>query len=177
MTFTGTRIDLARLAGACFGITAPEPLRPVAEALVVEMGADPQWVDEEYRLLYHAALAGGANHLVTLVAQAADLLGVAGVEEPSRLLGPLLGAALDNALRSGDHALTGPVARGDAKTVGAHVAAIGEVSPQAAAAYVAMARLTADRALAAGLLDPGRAAGLLDVLRRGHPFEPAQDDR
>ncbi len=177
MTFTGTRVDLARLAGACFGITAPEPLRPVAEALVVEMGADPQWVAEEHRVLYHAALANAANHLVTLVAQSADLLAVAGVENPSRLLGPLLGAALDNALRSGDHALTGPVARGDSGTVAAHVAAIAAQSPPAAAAYVAMARLTADRALAAGLLDSARAADLLDVLRRGHPFERAEEDR
>jgi predicted short-subunit dehydrogenase-like oxidoreductase (DUF2520 family) len=170
MTFTGTRVDLARLAGACFGITAPEPLRPVAEALVVEMGADPQWVSEEHRLLYHAALAGGANHLVTLIAQAAELLAVAGVENPPRLLGPLLSAALDNVLRSGDHALTGPVARGDAETVAAHVQAIAVASPQAAAAYVAMARLTADRALAAGLLDSNQAVGLLEVLRRSHPF-------
>jgi predicted short-subunit dehydrogenase-like oxidoreductase (DUF2520 family) len=174
MTFTGTRVDLARLAGACFGITAPEPLRPVAEALVVEMGADPQWVAEEHRVLYHAALANSANHLVTLVAQSADLLAVAGVENPSRLLGPLLGAALDNALRSGDHALTGPVARGDSGTVGAHVTAIAGQSPEAAAAYVAMARLTADRALAAGLLDSTRAADLLEVLRRRHPFERAE---
>ena len=34
---------------------------------------------------------------------------------------PLLSAALDNALRSGDAALTGPVARGDAGTVAAHL--------------------------------------------------------
>ena len=47
MTFTGRREDLARLAGACFGITAPDPLRPIGEALVVEMGGDPQWVEEE----------------------------------------------------------------------------------------------------------------------------------
>jgi predicted short-subunit dehydrogenase-like oxidoreductase (DUF2520 family) len=170
MTFTGTRIDLARLAGACFGVTAPEPLRPVAEALVLEMGADPQWVAEEARALYHAALANGANHLVTLVAQSADLLAAAGVENPSRLLGPLLGAALDNALRTGDAALTGPVSRGDAGTVGEHVAQVGRVSAEAAAAYVAMARLTADRALAAGRLDAAAAEALLDVLNRRHPF-------
>jgi predicted short-subunit dehydrogenase-like oxidoreductase (DUF2520 family) len=175
MTFTGTRVDLARLAGACFGITAPIQLRPVAEALVLEMGADPQWVAEEHRLLYHAALANGANHLVTLVAQSAELLGLVGVENPARLLGPLLGAALDNALRAGDRALTGPVARGDASTVAAHVEAIGATSPQAAAAYVAMARLTADRALAAGMLGPADAAGLLEVLRRAHPFEATAD--
>src|SRR5690349_13697271 len=39
MTFTGRPEDVARLTGACFGVTAPEPLRPIAEALVVEMGA------------------------------------------------------------------------------------------------------------------------------------------
>jgi predicted short-subunit dehydrogenase-like oxidoreductase (DUF2520 family) len=167
MTFTGRPEDLARLTGACFGMTAPEPLRPIAEALVVEMGADPQWVDEEARPLYHAALAGGANHLATLVNESVDLLRRCGVAEPERLLGPLLGASLDNALRSGDAALTGPVARGDAGTVAAHVAVLREVSPDTAAAYVAMARLTADRAMAAGLLKPEAAEALLDVLAGG----------
>jgi predicted short-subunit dehydrogenase-like oxidoreductase (DUF2520 family) len=164
MTFTGTSVDLTRLAGCAFGVTAPDALRPIAEALVVELGGEPQWVPEYARALYHAALASGANHLVTLVAQSADLLRLAGVEEPSRMLGPLLGAALDNALRSGDRALTGPVARGDARTVAAHVRELSRVSPDAVAAYKAMARLTADRALAAGMLDPAKAEALLDVL-------------
>jgi predicted short-subunit dehydrogenase-like oxidoreductase (DUF2520 family) len=164
MTFTGRREDIARLVGCSFGVTAPEPLHPIAEALVVEMGGEPQWVEEDRRALYHAALANGANHLTTLVAESLDLLRQCGVQDPSRLLAPLLGAALDNALRSGDAALTGPVARGDAGTVAAHVAELRRVSPQALAAYVAMARLTADRALAAGLLRPEAAETLLDVL-------------
>jgi len=164
MTFAGTPVDLARLAGCSFGVTAPEPLRPVAEALVVEMGGEPQWVREEARALYHAALAGGANHLVTLVAESMDLLRRSGVEAPARMLGPLLGAALDNALRYADHGLTGPVVRGDAGTVAAHVRELGKVSREAVAAYVAMARLTADRALAAGLLRPEAAEALLDAL-------------
>jgi predicted short-subunit dehydrogenase-like oxidoreductase (DUF2520 family) len=164
MTFTGTSVDLERLSGASFGVTAPESLRPVAEALVIEMGAEPVWVPEEMRTLYHAALANGANHLVTLVAQSADLLRAAGVDEPMRMHAPLLGAALDNTLRGGDAALTGPVARGDAGTVAAHLDALRRAAPEAVPAYVAMARLTADRALAAGRLDPARAAALLDVL-------------
>ena len=162
MTFTGTEVDLQRLAGACFGVTAPEELRLAAEALVIEMGAEPVWVDEAARPLYHAALAVGANHLVTLLAQSADMLRHAGVEEPSRLLGPLAGAALDNALRRGDGALTGPVARGDAGTVAAHLATLD--TPESVAAYVAMSRLTAVRALAAGVLSAERAEALLDVL-------------
>ena len=167
MTFTGRPEDLTRLAGACFGVTAPEPLRPIADALVLEMGGDPQEVAEEKRVLYHAALAGGANHLSTLVNQSVDLLRQCGVTEPERMLAPLLGAALDNALRSGDAAMTGPVARGDAGTVAAHLRELRTVSPDAVGAYVAMARLTAGRALAAGLLKPAAAEELLDVLAEG----------
>ena len=164
MTFTGRPDDVDRLAGICFGVTSPDPLRPVAEALVVEMGGEPVWIPEDRRALYHAALASGANHLVTLVVESMDLLGQSGVENPSRMLGPLLGAALDNALRLGLKGLTGPVARGDAGTVADHVAELGRVSPEARGAYVALARLTADRALAAGMLKPAEAERLLDVL-------------
>lgn len=167
MTFTGTSIDLDRLGGCIFGVTVPPTLAPIADALVLEMGGEPVHVLEERRGLYHAALAHAANHLVTLVTSSADLLRASGVDQPARVLEPLLSAALDNALREGDAALTGPVARGDAGTVAAHVAAIGEVSPQARAAYVALARLTAERALDAGLLDAVRAEPLLDVLGDG----------
>ena len=164
MTLTGTSLDLERLSGAPFGVTAPEALRPIAEALVVEMGGEPVWVPEASRALYHAALANGANHLVTLVSQSLDLLGSAGIEEPARLLSPLLYAALDNSLRQGDQALTGPVVRGDASTVAAHIGVIGQISPEARNAYIALARLTADRALDAGTLNPANAAPLLEVL-------------
>jgi len=167
MTFTGRGDDVDRLSGTCFGVTAPEVLRPAAEALVIEMGGEPVFIAEEHRGLYHAALAGAANHLITLVTEAEDLLRAAGVADPARLLGPLLSASLDNALRFGDAGLTGPVARGDAETVAAHVAALEaepSASPAAVAAYLAMARLTADRALATGLLKPADAERLLGVL-------------
>ncbi|MFJ6047757.1 MULTISPECIES: Rossmann-like and DUF2520 domain-containing protein [unclassified Streptomyces] len=164
MTFTGTEVDVQRLAGCSFGVTAPDELRLAAEALVIEMGGEPEWIAEENRPLYHAALALGANHLVTLVAQSMELLAKAGVEHPDRMLGPLLGAALDNALRSGDAALTGPVARGDAGTVAAHVSELRRHAPAAVSGYLAMARTTADRALAHGLLKPELAEDLLGVL-------------
>jgi predicted short-subunit dehydrogenase-like oxidoreductase (DUF2520 family) len=164
MTFTGRPDDVDKLAGICFGVTAPPALRPAAEVLVMEMGGEPVFIAEEDRPLYHAALAGGANHLVTLVVQAADLLARAGVGQPGRMLGPLLSAALDNALRLGDAGLTGPVARGDAETVQGHVEALREAAPEALAAYLALARLTATRALAAGTLTAPSAQLLLDVL-------------
>ncbi|XTP08404.1 Rossmann-like and DUF2520 domain-containing protein [Streptomyces albus subsp. chlorinus] len=164
MTFTGTAVDVQRLSGCSFGVTAPEELRLAAQALVIEMGGEPEWVAEESRPLYHAALALGANHLVTLVNQAMELLRTTGVQAPDRMLGPLLGAALDNALRFGDAALTGPVARGDAGTVAAHVNELRRNAPHTLAGYLAMARATADRALDHGLLKPELAEDLLDVL-------------
>ena len=164
MTFTGRRDDLDKLAGSPFGVTAPDALRPVAEVLVMEMGGEPVFIDDARRELYHAALASSANHLVTLVNQATDLLRQAGVEQPARMLSPLLYAALDNALRLGDDALTGPVARGDADTVASHIAALRQAAPEALPAYLALARLTADRALASGTLAAPDAQRLLAVL-------------
>ena len=164
MTFTGTSVDLARLEDCPFGVTTLEQVRPVAEALVVEMGGEPVWVPEESRALYHAAVSFGANYLMAVVRESIDLLARAGMEHPEHLMAPLLSASLDNALRHGDGALTGPVARGDAATVGEHMRQLNLASPEAAAAYQALARLTADRAMAAGLLAPADAERLLDVL-------------
>ncbi len=168
MTFTGRSDDLPRMRGICFGITAPDQLRAVAEALVIEMEGEPVFIAEENRALYHAGLASAANHLVTLVTESCDLLRAAGAADPARMLSPLLFAALDNALRLGDAGLTGPVARGDAGTVAGHLEALRDTAPEALAVYVALARLTADRALAAGLLAPPDAERLLDVLSGAH---------
>jgi len=168
MTVTGRPGDIDRLSGVSFGVTAPQALLPVAQALVIEMGGDPVVIAEENRGLYHAALATASNHLITLIAEASDLLRNAGVSDPSRMLGPLLSASLDNALRLGIAGLTGPVARGDAGTVASHLDAMRRAAPPAAVtAYVAMARLTADRAIAAGMLKPQDAEYLLDVLSGG----------
>jgi len=164
MTFTGTAADLDRLPGTSFGVTVNEPERPLAEALVRRLGGVPVPVAEAARPLYHAALVVGANHLVTLVNEAADLLRRAGAEQPGAVLRPLLQAALDNALAAGDAALTGPVSRGDAGTVAGHLRTLAEQAPDAVPGYAALARLTAGRALAAGRLSPAQAGPLLDVL-------------
>jgi predicted short-subunit dehydrogenase-like oxidoreductase (DUF2520 family) len=173
MTFTGTAADLDRLAGVSFGVTAPADLRGTAEALVGDLGGVVEWIEEEQRPLYHAALAHGANHLATLVAEAMDRLRDAGVHEPARVLAPLLGAALDNSLRLGDAALTGPVSRGDAGTVRKHLQALDAVAPGSVPPYLALARRTADRVIAAGRLRPIDAEPLLDVLRDAQAKERA----
>ncbi len=167
MTFTGTSIDLNRLSACPFGVTTHQTLRPVAETLVMEMGGEPVWVPEESRGLYHAALTFGANNLMTLVNQTSELLEFAGISNPEALVAPLLSASLDNALRNGDNALTGPIARGDAGTVREHLRVLAQFDPAVTQAYRSMARLTAVRALASGVLQPRVAEELLAVLADG----------
>ena len=164
MTFTGTDVDLARLPGCVYGVTATEATEQLARDLVADLGGSIVWVAEEHRTLYHAGLAHGANHLVTLVTQAMDLLRASGAEDPAGTLRPLLTAALDNALSYGGAALTGPIVRGDVETVRAHLADIAVSAPETLESYVVMARATANRAVLDGRLLPIRAATLVGVL-------------
>ncbi len=165
MTFTGTALDLPRLTGCSFGVTADQPLTvAMAQTVVADLGGRLVWVPEDKRTLYHAGLAHGANHLVTLVSQAMALLRESGATDPAATLRPLLTAALDNALSMGDDALTGPIVRGDVETVRAHLAAIGATQPGTLESYVAMARATANTAVLDGRLLPIRAAKLIGIL-------------
>ena len=164
MTFTGTTLDLDRLDGCVFGLTAGRAEREFAESLVADLGGRPMWVPEEMRTLYHAALAHGANHLVTLVSEAMEMLAAAGSDDPAGTLRPLLSAALDNALEQGDAALTGPIVRGDLNTVRAHLAEIAGNAPQAMASYVALGRATLARAVTDGRVLPIRAIKINEVL-------------
>lgn len=124
MTFTGTAQDLPRLIGCPMAVTAEETFLPVAAALVVELGGEAVVLAEADRPLYHAALAHGANHLVVLVDQARESLERLGFEDPGAYLRPLLEAALEESLRRGAKALTGPVMRGDSGTIAAHLGAL-----------------------------------------------------
>ncbi len=168
MTFTGTEVDLDRLDGCVFGVTSEPAERAFADELVAALGGRPMWIPEDKRTLYHASLAHGANHLVTLVAQAMELLRAAGVEDQglcsADTLRPLLTAALDNALAAGDAALTGPIVRGDVNTVRAHVREVEANAPHTLPSYVAMARATLDRVVTDGRVLPIRAAAISRVL-------------
>lgn len=162
MTFTGYSIDLARLDGCPWAVTVDALALPIAQALVVELGGEPFVIDEAARPLYHAALAHGANHLVTLVSGALQALESAGVEDPARVASPLLHAALERALSEGARGLTGPVVRGDAGTVVAHLNALG-ADPDlgdVTEAYSTLAQLTAKMAAREGMMRPDIAVQL-----------------
>ncbi|QWW20777.1 DUF2520 domain-containing protein [Schaalia sp. 19OD2882] len=167
MTFTGTSMDVARLEGTPFAVTASPMVLPIAQALVVEMGGEPVEVAEGDRIAYHAGLAHGANFLTVIVLQALETLRQAGIDQPGGFVEPLFRAALDRALREGTAAISGPVPRGDAGTVAEHVSALSHLEDLPGTVldtYAFMTRQTVRMLVDAGRLDRSAADALLAAL-------------
>ena len=99
MAFTGTSVDLGALVGSYFAVTAPGPVLPIGQALVVEMGGEPVVVDEEDRGEWAEAVATATSFSSAIVDQASTILASIGIEAPGRVLGPLVRSSVENALR------------------------------------------------------------------------------
>ncbi|WP_166868600.1 MULTISPECIES: DUF2520 domain-containing protein [unclassified Salinibacterium] len=98
MSFTGTSIDLMRLHECWCAVTAPAPVLPIAQALVVELGAEPVVIAEADRPRYGAAIAAIRGLSSGVVADVVSTLRDAGVEQPGRLIGALMRSAIEDAL-------------------------------------------------------------------------------
>lgn len=147
-----------RFDGVTFGVTCREDLRQWCERFVGNLGGTALFLTEEQRPLYHAALVMASNFAVSLAGDGADLLG------GYQIMVPLLRATVENIAAHGpDDALTGPVVRGDAGTVRAHLDAL---PPHLTEVYVVNARRALARAVAAGRLDAAGAKRIEDVLAR-----------
>jgi predicted short-subunit dehydrogenase-like oxidoreductase (DUF2520 family) len=123
-----------QLEGAYAAVTGD---REVGDGLARELGMTPFSLADEAKPIYHAASAFASNYLVTLTQVAIGLMEHAGIDRDlaRRALRPLQERTLEVA----DRPPTGPIARGDADTVAAHMEAIGaELAPL----YAALGRAT-----------------------------------
>lgn len=100
LPFTGTSMDLVRLRESYCAVTAPTPVLPIGQALVVEMGAEPIVVAEGDRAAYAEAIATATSFSTAIVAQSVALLNDIGVDAPGAVLGPLVRASVENALQA-----------------------------------------------------------------------------
>jgi predicted short-subunit dehydrogenase-like oxidoreductase (DUF2520 family) len=131
-------------AGAAVAGTTPRA-EATARALAQELGMHPFAVAAEDRAAYHAAASIAANFLTTVEEAAERLAATAGV--PRSALVPLVRAAVENwAALGGRDALTGPIVRGDERTVARQRAAIAERTPELVGLFDALADATRDLA-------------------------------
>jgi predicted short-subunit dehydrogenase-like oxidoreductase (DUF2520 family) len=138
--------DAATFAGAGAAVAGSSPaMLDLARALAQRLGMRSIEIAPEDRTAYHAAASIASNFLVTLEAAAERLAGTVGMEREDLL--PLIRATVENWGRlGGERALTGPVARGDERTVAAQRQAIAERAPDLLALFDTM--VDATRALA-----------------------------
>lgn len=101
IVFTGTSLDLSRLADAVCAVTAPAPVLPIAQALVVELGAEPVVVAERDRAAYAEAVATATAFSASIVSQSLAILAGIGIEHPSGIVAPLIRSTVEEALRTG----------------------------------------------------------------------------
>jgi predicted short-subunit dehydrogenase-like oxidoreductase (DUF2520 family) len=143
MTVTRAGADFRGAGAAVSGTT--QRARSLAATLAESLGMHPVEVADEDRIAYHAAASMASNFLVTLEAAAEELARSAGIER--ELLVPLVRATVDNWAALGPQgALTGPVARGDVRTVDAQRAALADRTPELLGLFDALVEAT--RALA-----------------------------
>ena len=110
------------------------------------LGGSPVHIRGGKKILYHAAAALAAGHVLALLEAATQLLCSVGMNrtEATRALLPLTRQVLDNFERIGPRAAwTGPLARGDYKIVESHLRALHDSREEVALAYEALNRLAA----------------------------------
>jgi predicted short-subunit dehydrogenase-like oxidoreductase (DUF2520 family) len=134
-TFTRSR-GAEQLDGAWAAVSGEsDEARARGRELALTLGLRPFDLDDGARSLYHAGAAVASNYLVTLHRAASRLFEAAGA--PPEALVPLMTRTIENGFD-----LTGPIARGDWDTVGAHVRAIHAEAPDLEPMYVALAEAT-----------------------------------
>lgn len=165
-SFVDPARDAATLAGTVCGLSAEGLARAQALLLCERLGARVQELDEQGRVLWHAAASHAANHLVALLDQAVAIMGAAGVppDRARAALLPLQSSTLGNlAEHSCADALTGPIVRGDVEVVRRHVESLAGCPSDVRLAYHALGRRAAALARARGL-DEETIARLLAAL-------------
>ncbi len=157
--------DPSVLIGSAAGLDGGARAVESGQWLAHRLGMVPVVVDPNRKAIYHAALSVASNFTVTLAALAHDLLHHAGVEKPGAVVAPLLRGTVANlAGLSPEHALTGPIVRGDASTVERHLSTIADVAPHALPTYCALGVETVRIAHASGRLNARDADVLLSLL-------------
>lgn len=125
----------ASFRGAVVGVDATTPsLRRRLASLARALGARPKRVSDSQRALYHAAAVFASNYVDALLGTAVELLKLAGWSEHEATSGllPLTEGVLATVRERGPvRALTGPVRRGDVKTVERHLAALAALASEA----------------------------------------------
>jgi predicted short-subunit dehydrogenase-like oxidoreductase (DUF2520 family) len=143
-TFQSPERALALVAGSYFCVEGEPRAARAARRLARDIGGRSFEIPTEMKSLYHAAAVMASGGVTALVSISLDLLARCGLSksESSKVLLPLVEGTVASLRAVGPaRALTGPVSRGDAETVGRNLEAVAKVDRR----WLELYRLLAER--------------------------------
>ncbi len=158
---------LASLAGATIAIEGDDDLVAHLADMAAAIGGVAVRLAPGSKAAYHAAAVLAAGGVTALLDTIREIAAVMGLDEHGTLqvYVPLLEQTVANARALGiAGALTGPVTRGDAGTIEAHLAALASGAPGALPVYRALVARSIPLANARGVLSPEAADRLAAAL-------------
>jgi len=167
-TFATVDSACAKLKGIyCFCEGDKEGL-PVIENLAKSIGMIPVHICSSSKVLYHAAAVFACNYLVTLMDAAIETANLAKIDRSTAWSAfvPLVVSTIENISEIGpERALTGPISRGDIRTIARHIEKLELVEPSLASMYRAMARHAVDIALRNSSITEEKGEEIKSVLK------------
>jgi predicted short-subunit dehydrogenase-like oxidoreductase (DUF2520 family) len=144
--FADVETAVVKLPGATFGVEAEaEMLEGWLSELVESVNGQVFTIPSGGKAIYHSAFVFASNYMVTLYAIAEKLLlslGAKRVVADNALDGVLAGTVANLSQQGIPDALTGPLVRGDAETIQAHLEALKSADHELADLYTQLARLS-----------------------------------
>jgi len=169
MAFADPESALASLPGTTYGVEGDVAGIEAARAMVGDLGGEVVIVPEKAKAAYHLACALSSNGLVALTDAAIEIMRGAGIEGGGveKGLATLVRGTARNMAKLGVRpAMTGPVVRGDARTVASHLEVLGGGRLEVLEAYrILMLRLV-EMAVESGRGDRSRYESIVEMLRR-----------
>lgn len=150
-SFASVEQALTLVPGSFFAVEGEEDALSVVRLMISDLRGIPLQISADKKSLYHAAAVAASNYFVTLIGFAVELNKAAGlpVDRICEALLPLVRGTLSNINAQGiPGALTGPIARGDAATVSAHLEAVARHAPEFLSLYKLLGRHTVELAKA-----------------------------
>jgi len=153
-----------------FGIEGDEEKLPEVISLIETCGNEYFIINKEDKVLYHAAACIVSNYLVTLMDVGISFMKAVGIDEKKgfNALYPLVSGSLENVRKLGPAmALTGPIARGDVKTIEHHMKETQKKLPELLEIYSILGKETLDLAKNAKIKDEKIFQDMKNILERG----------
>lgn len=166
-TFPTVESALASLPGSHCFLEGDARAIEMLEDFGAALGTHCVRIETHAKVLYHAGAVFACNYLCSLIDVALSANEAAGIDRGVAMtaLRPLIETTLDNIARLGpEAALTGPIQRGDSRTVEMHVRALAQVNPQFEQLYRVLGARTLELAERSNPTDEATLAAMRRVL-------------